>query len=494
MLLRGVFAFCFFVWCGGLTAKAASDLEGRLDKILDGPAFAQAQWGVKVCSLKSGATLFARNADKLLKPASNAKLFTAALALDRLGPDFRIKTSCYATGPLDAKGFVQGDLIVYGRGDPSFSARFHDGDYGKAMQPLLDALSLAGVRGIDGGIVGDDRYFAGPPYGGSWTWDDLENYYGAPASALTYQDNVVDLQFKPGATAGAPCQIVTMPQTSFVTFSNRTRTVAAGESSRFHLYTPLGGDVTYVWGALAANASPVTDAVPVSDPAGWFAAMLKDGLVARGLPVSGSTRSIHCLELEDNPPFNPKWVEIASVQSAPVSEIVKNTLKPSENLYAQLLLLQVGARTVSTTARTTEAAGLVELRRFLADAGVPRGQALLDDGSGLSRSTVVTPNALVQLLTFMSHHRARGAFFDALPIAGVDGTLRRRFRNTPAAGNVHAKTGSLEYVDTLSGYLTNKAGDNLVFSIMLNNYHEEPGNPSGRGAIDSVVRELVNSR
>jgi serine-type D-Ala-D-Ala carboxypeptidase/endopeptidase (penicillin-binding protein 4) len=154
---------------------------------LDEPRFAQAQWGVKVVSLDSGQILFERNADKLLKPASNAKLYTAALALDRLGPDYRIKTSFYAAAKPDAEGVIHGDLLVYGRGDPSFSARFNGGDYKKALQPAIDALLAAGVKKIDGGIVGDESYFRGAPFGTDWTWDDLQEYYGAPASALTFR-------------------------------------------------------------------------------------------------------------------------------------------------------------------------------------------------------------------------------------------------------------------------------------------------------------------
>jgi D-alanyl-D-alanine carboxypeptidase/D-alanyl-D-alanine-endopeptidase (penicillin-binding protein 4) len=185
--------------------------------------------------------------------------------------------------------------------------------------------------------------------------------------------------------------------------------------------------------------------------------------------------------------------QVASVESRPLSEIVKWTLKPSENLYAQLLLLQVGAQTRLKAPHDTEEEGLIELRRFLAEAGINENSVLLEEGSGLSRGALVTPSASAQLLTFMARHRAKDAFLDALPIAGVDGTLRNRFKGTAAAGNVRAKTGSLQYVDTLSGYLTNKAGKKLVFSIMLNNYHAEPGAPSGRAAIDSLVRLLVDS-
>jgi D-alanyl-D-alanine carboxypeptidase/D-alanyl-D-alanine-endopeptidase (penicillin-binding protein 4) len=250
--------------------------------------------------------------------------------------------------------------------------------------------------------------------------------------------------------------------------------------------------VAYVWGSLAAGDAKATGAVPVNHPAAWFVAMLRDGLAKRGIVVTGGTRAVNWLDREETP-FDPaKMVEVASVESPPLSEMLKLTLKPSENLYAQLLLLQVGAH-VPIGARTTEEAGMEAMRHFLTEAGVKRGTALLQEGSGLSRTGLVTPAATVQLLTFMDHHGAHREFEEALPIAGVDGTLRSRFRGTPAAGNVHAKTGSLEYVFTLSGYMTNKAGARLAFSIMLNNYRQETGGPSGRGTIDQFVRKLVDA-
>ncbi|HWD20690.1 MAG TPA: D-alanyl-D-alanine carboxypeptidase/D-alanyl-D-alanine-endopeptidase [Verrucomicrobiae bacterium] len=470
----------------------AADLAAGLAAILDQPAFAQAQWGVKICSLDTGAEIFSRQPDKLLKPASNAKIYTAALALDRLGADFRIQTSCYAASAPDAQGAVRGDLIIYGRGDPSFSARFHHGDYGPALQPLVDALVQAGVKRIEGDLIGDDSYFTGPPYGADWTWDDLQNYYGAPVSALTYQDNVIDLAFKPGASVGDPCRIITMPETSFVIFSNRTQTVARGET-RVRLYAPPREGAVYVWGQMASNASAHSDSVPVQNPALWFVTTLREQLARRGVVVSGQVRAVDWLSRQNQPLDLSHLVEIASAPSVPLAEIVKSTLKPSENLYAQLLLLQVGARHPSPE-RDTASSGLAEMRRFLDEAGIKNNSVLMQEGSGLSRSCLVTPAASVQLLAFMAHHRAKQAFFDALPVAGVDGTLRTRLKNTAAAGNVHAKTGSLQYVNTLSGYATNRAGAPLVFSIMLNNYHDDPGAPSGRAAIDSLVRLLVEAQ
>jgi D-alanyl-D-alanine carboxypeptidase/D-alanyl-D-alanine-endopeptidase (penicillin-binding protein 4) len=477
------------------SSDTLSSLQAQLDAHLHEGRFAQAQWGVQVASLDSGKILFQHNADKLMKPASNAKLYTTALALDRLGPDYRVKTSFYAAAKPGSDGVIHGNLIVYGRGDPSFSARFNDGDYKKALQPALDALQAAGIKQIDGDLVGDESFFHGPPYGSDWTWDDLQNYYGAPASALSFQDNVIDLVFNPGDALGAPCQIVTMPATTFVTFSNRTETAQTNARAWIRIYRPLGGNLAYVWGRLPLGATGQTNSVSVNDPALWFVTILKEALAQNGIVVSGAVREMNWINRETAPLDLSKLAEVASVQSRPLAEIVKQTLKPSENLYAQLLLLQVGAKALEsrdTSDGNTEQTGVAEMRKFLSQAGIEPDMALLEEGSGLSRASLVTPGATVKLLTFMSRHRYRDAFIDALPIAGVDGTLRNRFKGTPAEGNVRAKTGSLGYVDTLSGFLTDAGKEKLVFSIMLNNYRETDPEHNGRAEIDNLVRILVD--
>ncbi len=474
-----------------LRAQEAADplgqLRGRMSAHVQQTRFAQAQWGVKVVSLASGKSLFEYNAEKLMKPASNAKMYTCALALDRLGPAFRIKTSFYAAARPDAAGTIHGDLLVYGRGDPSFASRFNDGDYSKSLVPVLDALAAAGIKRVEGDLVGDESYFRGPPYGREWTWDDLEYYYGAPSSALTVEDNVIDLMFKPGQAEGAPCQIFTMPRTTFVSFVNRTKTTADGGRGHIDLYRPIGEDVAYLSGTTPLKSRGIEDSVSVAHPALWFVTLLKNALASRGITVTGGVKSLNWLDRETAPIEFMKYAEVASVQSRPLSEIVKNTLKPSQNLYAQLLLLQVGANSPEgrdPETRSTESDGLDEMRRFLTQAGIPRGMALLEEGSGLSRGALVTPSASVQLLTYVAQRPYASVFIDALPLAGVDGTLRNRFKGTSAAGNLRAKTGSLGHVDTLSGYLTTRGGDKLVFSAMLNNYSHGDGRPE----LDALIK------
>ena len=440
--------------------ETLSALQARLAALMDQPRFAQAQWGVEILSLDSGRTIFERNADKLMKPASNAKLFTAALALDRLGPDYRIKTSFYAAAKPDDNGVLHGDLLVYGRGDPSFSARFNGGDYHEALLPALHALRAAGVKGILGGVIGDESYFRGPPFGADWAWDDLQEYYGAPASALSFQDNVIDLVFKPGRPWAFRATSLPCRKRPSSPFSNRTRTASADEPGRIRLYRAPGGSAVYVSGRVPIGSAGETGAVSVPRPALWFATMLKEALAQNGIAVTGGASEAAALTARSHRSPWSNLTEVASVLSRPVSEIVKQTLKASENLYAPTspaASRRAGAgNQCHFSPLTTEAAGLVEMQDFLRRAGIARQTASLREGSGLSRACLVTPGASVQLLAFMQRHRCRDAFIDALPIAGVDGTLRNRFKGTKAAGNIRAKTGSLAGVSALSGYLDHR--------------------------------------
>ncbi|MDQ6632976.1 MAG: D-alanyl-D-alanine carboxypeptidase/D-alanyl-D-alanine-endopeptidase [Verrucomicrobiota bacterium] len=469
--------------------ETLAEFQTRLQKIVAQPRFAAAALGIKVESLDTGKIIFEHNADKLLKPASNAKMYTGALALDRLGPNYKIKTSFYATAKPDSSGTIEGDLIVYGRGDPSLSARFHHENYEAALQQLADALISAGVKKINGNLIGDESFFKGAPFGEGWSWDDLQFYYGAEASALSLQDNVVDLVFKPGEKIGAACKIIMKPETTFLVFSNRTQTLARGGKSAIEIYRPVGENIIYVSGNVALNNS-VSDAVSVHNPALWFVTMLKETLAKRGVALTGEVHAKNWLDREVAPLDFGKMVEVAFVESKPMSELVKGMMKPSQNLYAHLLLLQVGEKTraVNSKTQTSAEAGLLEMKKFLSEAGIKKGDVLLEEGSGLSRGALLKPSASVSLLKYMRKHRDAEIFYNALPIAGVDGTLKNRFKGTAAEKNIHAKTGTIRYVNSISGYVTSAAKEHLVFSIMFNNYN----GADGREQSDAIAAMLAD--
>ena len=467
------------------------ELRQRLADHIGQPKFAAALWGAKIVSLDTGATVFEHNPQKLFSPASNSKLYTVALALDRLGADYRIKTSLYAKAKPNRSGTLKGDLILYGRGDPTINARLNSGDIYQALEPLVRALTNAGVKRITGDLVGDESYFHGPPFGSGWVWDDLEYYYGAEISALTINDNTVQALVKPGARIGAPCKLALLPATGWLTFSNRTETVEQGATRKIQFYHPLCQKVIYVTGQMPVDYAGSTNEVTVHNPAGLFAAFFKEALARRGIKVSGKVRSMNWLDRQVQPLDCGSLVELGSVESLPLRDIAREVMKPSQNLYTDLLLAHLGEKVHAADSRvneTSEELGIRELNKFLAEAGIKRGEVIFEEGSGLSRDNLTAPNATVTLLRYMNRHKCAQVYLDALPIAGVDGTLKNRMKGTPAAGNVRAKTGTLRWANTISGYVTTAAGEHLVFSLMVNRYYE--ARPV-RGDLDTVVVMLA---
>jgi D-alanyl-D-alanine carboxypeptidase/D-alanyl-D-alanine-endopeptidase (penicillin-binding protein 4) len=475
-------------------AKTLVELQQQLSNHISQAKFDAAFWGVKVVSFESGKVIFEHNSQKVFSPASNSKLYTVALALDRLGADYRIKTSLYSSARPTASGVLKGDLIVYGRGDPTLNARLHNNNLYAALEPLVAALTNAGVKRIAGDLIGDDSYIHGPPYGSGWAWDDAESYYGAEISALTINDNTLQVSVKPGLKPGASCVLTLSPVTSYVTISNRTETVAYAPRRTINFYRLLDENVVYATGKMPLENPAYNDDLTVHNPAGLFVSFFKEALARHGIKVDGKVRTAGWLERQIEPIRTEKLVELGSVDSPPLSDIAREVMKPSQNLYTDLLLAIVGEqhRLAETSPNeTSEELGIRELNKFLSEAGVKRDDVFFEEGSGLSRNNLTTPNATSALLQFMSRHKCADVYLNALPIAGVDGTLRNRMKGTAAANNVRAKTGTLRWANSLSGYVTTAAGERLIFSIMLNRFHNPEPNRPARSDLDAIAIMLA---
>lgn len=461
----------------GNSPKTIGELQMRIAEVLEKPELAPAMVGIKVTSFETGRVLFEENGSKLLRPASNMKLYTVAAALDRLSPDYRFVTSVFAPARPDAAGALRGDLTIYGRGDPSIAARFNGGDYFKGINELASQIAAAGVKRVEGDLVGDETYFTGPRWGSGWNWEDLQWWYGAEVSALTSNDNALDLFVKPGSAVGVPAVITTGPPDPLLVIVNRVVTGPKGSKRELTLHRGLGADALEIHGSVPLGDRGYAAGVGISHPALLFVYLLRSSLAQRGVIFTGKSRTVPAPAYANGPTtLRPAGsIEIASMQSPPLSLIAAQTLKPSQNLYTELILRTLG-RVVPPPAgsaespRTSEEAGLEIVKSFLKEAGVNTSGLALTDGSGLSRNDMITAEASVQLLTYMGRHRYAGVFREALPIAGVDGTLRNRMKGTPAENNVRAKTGSLSSASSLAGYLTTAGGETLVFSIMVNNY------------------------
>jgi D-alanyl-D-alanine carboxypeptidase/D-alanyl-D-alanine-endopeptidase (penicillin-binding protein 4) len=449
--------------------KTLAELQAKISEILAKPELSPAMVGIKVVSLDTGRVLFEDHADKLLRPASNMKLYTVATALDRLSPDYRFSTSVYASSKPDAAGVVHGDLTIYGRGDPSIAARFNNGDYFKGIDDLASRIVAAGVKRVEGDIIGDESYFVGPKLGSGWNWEDLTWYYGAEVTPLTANDNALDLFVKPGAAVGQPAVITTGPPDPLLKIVNNVTTSAKGVRREISIQRGLGENTITISGTIPLEDRGYTGGIGISHPALLFVYMLRSSLAQKRVVITGTSRTRDAADQYQN--------EIATLQSPPFSVIAAQTLKPSQNLYTELILRTLGKVTPpppttipSTLPQSSEELGLEAVKSFLKTVGIRPESLVLDDGSGLSRNDMITADASVQLLTFMSKHRYANVFRDALPIAGVDGTLRNRFKATPAENNLRAKTGSLSSAASLGGYMTTAAGEKLAFSIMVNNY------------------------
>ena len=465
----------------------APALAAAIRRIIEAPRYAAATWGVKVVSLDSGRVLFEHNAGKYFVPASNTKLFTAAMALQVLGPELRLRTSLYATARPGPDGAVDGDLILYGRGDPTLMRPWDGGPYRPdPLEDLARQLQDRGVRTVRGDLVGDDSYFNAPPYGPGWEWEDLGFAYGAAPSALSLHHNVVDVWVYPGPTPGRPCFLFAQPGHGLASFSNAATTCVPGAERPVRAERWPGEPSIHVSGSLAPGAAPVRLTLTVHDPALWSARLLERALARHGIQVRGRVRSLHARDR--TAPLEPgRLAELGHLESPPMLEMLRMLSKESNNQYAQLILLQTGAQRPGNG--DTPAQAMLAMAGWMARAGLAPGDALLEEGSGLSRKNLLKPDAVIQVLAYMDRQPEAAAFRSLLPVAGVDGTLRARLRSTPAQGNLAAKTGTLRGTHALSGYVTTAAGERLAFAILRNNYPSTQPRP--QADLDAIAELLA---
>jgi D-alanyl-D-alanine carboxypeptidase/D-alanyl-D-alanine-endopeptidase (penicillin-binding protein 4) len=477
------------------SGAAARDLSrSRLGKAIDAivsrPDFAPAFWGIEVRSLSTGRTLYARNAEKAFRPASSMKLVTTAAALDAFGPAARIRTTVETAGRLDNLGRVLGDLYLVGRGDPNLSARFSPGRPTAAFEEMADALVAAGVRRVEGRVVGHEGAFVGDRRGTDWSWDDLAWGYGAEVSALSFADNLVEVTLKPGERVGDPAVLETVPRLGCLVVSSSVTTAETappkpdtpgGDEETVSLLREPGSNEVRLAGHVPLGGSWEGE-LSVADPALCAARVFADVLEAKGIRVMGGLST-------SSAPL-PAGARVLAAHDSPwMAEMVRVVNKDSQNLHAEMLLRLLGLK---AKGEGTFAKGHEAVAEIVKSLGVPDEGWGLADGSGLSGFDLLTPRGLVALLVAMDRHPHAAAFRDSLPVAGVDGTLEKRMKGTPAEGRVAAKTGSLRLARALAGYVTTVRGERLAFAIVVNN-------AEGRGreavaAIDAIAAALATAR
>ncbi len=491
-------------------------LSHQIAALLTAPAAAQAHWGISITTL-DGRLLYEKNDAQLFAPASNAKLLTTSTALALFGADATVETRVLAAGAPDPQGTVRGDVTLAGAGDSSMSGRAYPYD-GKTERPnpplsgleaLADQMQQRGVKRVEGNIVGDDTAFPQEPYGSGWAWDDLVWDYGAPISALTVNDNIVYLDVMPGAKAGDPLTFTWNPDvtSSFYTIENDARTSVAGSQPSLGLDRPLGSREIRLFGTLPAVGAPSHIALAVIDPAQFAAIAFRQMLEARGIAVTGTAAARHRPSVDTAiyeqsvmrplalpgssqasgaaqiaPAVPAGAVVLASRTSVPLLQDITVTNKVSQNLHAETWLRLLGQH-FGEDGSIVEGARVV--RAQMLRAGVQPQDFFFYDGSGLSPDDRITPRALTTLLRYVAEQPWGAEFRTTLPIGGVDGTLSDRFTRGPLRGRVFAKTGTLDEVNALSGYVTAKNGRTLIVSVLCNGHM-----PEAKGitkTIDAIV-------
>ncbi len=470
---------------------AADRLQADLAAIFTTPQFERSFWSVLVRPLDSSQNLYTLNSAKLMMPGSAMKIVTAAAAAEVLGWDYQFETRVITSAPIE-NGVLRGDLVVVGGGDPSISER---ADTPGALRALARQVRAAGITRVEGGLIGDDDLFDDRGFGNGWTLDNMPYGYSAAVSALEYNEGSGDLVIRAGATAGDPVTVQVRPAGSGLQVENGLVTVAESGTGMLTLRRQPGSSRLVVEGQIPAKSASFVRTASVDNPTQFFASAFREALIAEGVPVAGDAIDIDAFESK---PDLTDARTLVSHRSAPLRQLIASMMKVSQNQYAEMLLRSIGvsgaigamsARDATGAMRSGEAAeaGAKRAREVLQRWNISDDSVVIADGSGLSRYNFVTSEALVGILQAMRNNPVHASpFLESLPVAGRNGTLSNRLSGTAAEGRVRAKTGTVDNVRAIAGYVETAEGQTLVFSMIANNF------TSPTSAIDAAAdRALI---
>jgi D-alanyl-D-alanine carboxypeptidase/D-alanyl-D-alanine-endopeptidase (penicillin-binding protein 4) len=467
------------------TKCAASPLETiqtQIAKFLERPEVRSVEWGIQILDPSAHEVLLEVNPDKAFLPASVLKVVTTSAALEKLGPDFQFRTGVYTNGMLETGGVASGDLMLVGRGDPNLippQSEF----FGKpALVELAEKLQSLGIKKIEGDILGNDSYFDTNSYGKGWTARDLRSAYGAPPNALSINNNVFWVKVRP-AKYNEPVRVSIEPRTSYFRIKNSGETGTSRSKQTLRIWLKPGTKTIVISGVLPSTKT-CRQHIILEKPGEVTTTMFKEELKRHGIAIGGKVRMIHHGDPVEH--AQQSWSLLAEYRSPPLIHALEIINKQSQNMHAEMLLRTLGA---SFKGEGTNEAGLDVIREFLVEAGINSDKIQMNDGCGLSRQNFLTPRFQTSLLAFLAERPCFDLFLNTLAVGGTDGTLKNRFSTEMVRGSIHAKTGYLRGVMTLSGYMTTVSGRNLVFSIFANNVNSTA---RVKKTIDQICTLFVN--
>ncbi len=449
-------------------SKAVRTLRADLNDIIADSASNSASVSVYVYSIKNKELLYSRNEMKAFVPASNVKLFTTAAALEYLGQDFTYTTTVFLDGIIKANGEYIGNLIIRGAGDPSMSSYFMPEPM-SVLQRWAATFDSLGIKSIRGNIIGDNSYFDDAPLGAGWSWDDVPYSFSAEISALSFNDNKVDVVVRPGTSVGIPAETAILPTTTYISVANKVITVAADSTRSVDYWRDMTSNVVELTGTMPLDSThkkePRIAAVTVHNPAQFMLTLFKQTLKERGITVNG--------EVFDLRQWGNKKISYTELRpvceqtSPPLAEIIRVVNMTSHNLCAEMLLRTIGKE---TSGKGSADKGMQAVREFCKQREISVDGSSFVDGSGLSRFNIVTAKQLGSLLTAMYNSKHRAVFMKSLASPTERSTLFGRMKNSLAERAVRAKTGSLNGVSALSGYVTSRDQEPIAFALVFNNF------------------------
>lgn len=459
--------FVFILISYSLVYGQGNSLQNKIVAFKNSNPLKNAEWGIYAEYVNSGKKIISYGADQSLAPASGLKVFTTSAALYYLGKDYRFSTKLYYDGKIQSDGTLEGNIYIVGGGDPTLGS-----DHVKGSLPL-DTLMIKwvyeikkiGIKRIQGSIIADNLLFDNRTVPNFWNYEDIGNYYGAGPNALTINDNLYYLYFKPGNSVGDPAQVLRVqPEVPGLKFTNYMKTGAPGSGDNGYIYgAPEQFNVT-LRGTVPAGVNEFSIKGSIPDPPLFAAQYLKSSLEKKGISVSGKSK-----KLNKKRNYNENKL-ICTEISPPLDSIIYFINKRSNNLYTEQLLKTIGLEVLHEGSTKK---GIEAVMKFLKDNKIPTDGIKLYDGSGLSRTDMITAKSMVKLLSFIAKQKFFNSFYNSLGIAGDPndiGYFKTYGANTILAYNARIKDGLITGVRSHSGYLRDRSGKLIAFSLIANNF------------------------